>query len=188
MEQSSLSVLAWVIRVGHWRVFISLLDSALLLAAVVLIAVELRSVARKPDSTKPSRRWLRFRLRTFFILLTMFAVWTGVQVKWIHDRREARIWIREHGALFDDEGWTPPPKRRPAPVGLRVWGEPGASNIMLDSRQLPKHELKLTAMRIQDLFPEATVHLNFPRFTAIFDENFDLDSHLWEEQPQRRSD
>jgi len=34
------------------------------------------------------RRWFRYSLRTLFVLVTVFCVWLGVQVKWIHDRRE----------------------------------------------------------------------------------------------------
>ena len=41
------------------------------------------------DALKP-RRWFRISLRTFFVLVTLFGVWLGVQLKWIKDRSEAR--------------------------------------------------------------------------------------------------
>jgi len=36
----------------------------------------------------PRRRWFRYSLRTFFVVLTIFCVWLGVQVKWIRDRHD----------------------------------------------------------------------------------------------------
>ena len=56
-------------------------------------------------SDYPRRRWFRYSLRTLFVVLTVFCVWLGVQVKWIRDRREAREWIEaQGGALLEEEG------------------------------------------------------------------------------------
>ncbi len=40
-------------------------------------------------SKKPRRRWFRFSLRTFFVLLTILCVWLGVVSKSAHQQREA---------------------------------------------------------------------------------------------------
>jgi len=41
------------------------------------------------------RRWFRYSLRTLFVLVTVFCIWLGVQVKWIGDRHEALQWLRQ---------------------------------------------------------------------------------------------
>jgi len=48
-----------------------------------------RSRIDRRSMTPPShRRWFRFSLRTVLVLLTLFCVWLGVQVKWIRDRHD----------------------------------------------------------------------------------------------------
>lgn len=38
----------------------------------------------------PKRRWFRFSLRTFFVVVTILAVWLGYQINWIRQRRDVR--------------------------------------------------------------------------------------------------
>ncbi len=50
---------------------------------------------------KPHRRWLRFSLRTFFILLTIFCVWLGVVSTSARRQREAVAWVEENHGWID---------------------------------------------------------------------------------------
>ena len=54
------------------------------------------------ETMKPRRRWFRFSLRTLFVLLTLFGIWLGIQVKWVRDRQAARLWVHEHGFIIAD--------------------------------------------------------------------------------------
>ena len=86
---------------------------------------------------RPRRRWYRFSLRTLFVLLTLFCVWLGVQVKWIRDRHEA---VRACPA------WI---MSGPAPVTLQLFGERGALRIRLMGGGVAQIK------KLQALFPEA---------------------------------
>ena len=84
------------------------------------------------------RRWFRFSLRTFFVLLTLAACaawWVQVQLKWIHDR---------HDVLMQHMHWV----AGYPPWSLRLFGEPGISTISAPDAQ---------QARVQELFPEAEV-------------------------------
>src|SRR4051812_48362793 len=98
-----------------------------------------------PDT--PRRRWFSYSLRTFFVVLTIFGVWLGVQVKWIRDRHEA---IQSTTATI---GWP-----GVAPLSLRVLGEKGAGVIGCDWTGDIEVDRALRN-RIQRLFPEADVVL-----------------------------
>ena len=45
----------------------------------------------------PKRRWFRFSLKTFVVVLTLFCVWLGLLVYRVNKQREAIQWVREHG-------------------------------------------------------------------------------------------
>ena len=47
--------------------------------------------------SNPKRRWRQFRLRTFFVLVTVLCVWFGWQVHRAKQQREAVKWVRESG-------------------------------------------------------------------------------------------
>src|SRR5712671_3365606 len=82
--------------------------------------------------TPPRRRWFRYSLRTFFVVLTIFGVWLGVQVKWIRDRHAA-IELHHCGAYrtghepVETHFITP----KDAPLSIRVLGEPGIAEIIM---------------------------------------------------------
>ncbi len=46
----------------------------------------------------PIRLWFRFRLRTLFVVLTVFGVWLGWQVTTVRDRAAVRRELVSHGA------------------------------------------------------------------------------------------
>ena len=55
--------------------------------------------------TKPKhkRRWFRFSLKTFVVLLTVFCVWLGLMVHRVNKQKEAVQWVKGHGGqvLYD---------------------------------------------------------------------------------------
>ena len=98
-------------------------------------------------SQKPRRRWFRFGLRTFLVVVMLMACtawWVTAQLKWIKDRRAALASVtRTYGSI-----WNQP---RKAPWSLRLFGEHPAMVIFTPSNGKP------TAKEIQQLFPEANV-------------------------------
>ena len=92
-------------------------------------------------------RWFRYSLRTFFVLVTVFCVWLGAQVKWISDRRDAREWIKPYGRINDATG-----RYARAPWSIRILGENSVQSISLDVRlsRAQIHELA-------ELFPECYI-------------------------------
>ena len=87
------------------------------------------------ETKKPRRRWFRFSLRTFFILITIFGVWLGVQAKWVRDRREARVWVLERGYISagsaDSVGLGVPAPNGPtvSPYLNLLQSNPGSSRL-----------------------------------------------------------
>ncbi len=126
-----------------------------------------------PDS--PRRRWFTFSLRTGFVLLTLFCVWLGVQVKWIHDRHEAlhKLSARQWPVRIPEQNFRPLLRDLQqesasvfaqieeralvnpygmAPLSLRVFGEHGAQAIIV-ADNVSESDLA----RLARLFPEAAV-------------------------------
>src|SRR5713101_1137558 len=80
-----------------------------------------------PATAKPRRRWFRFSLRTLFVLLTLFCVWLGVQVKWIQDRHKALDWVEAHPV---SGVYSYPLAPFPGfPVPLRIFGQKPVEQI-----------------------------------------------------------
>ena len=92
----------------------------------------------------PRRRWFRYSLRTFFVVVTIFGVWLGYQVKWIRDRQEA---LDQHVCI----GSLAPPQRD-APWPLRWFGEVGYHSIVI---RMPDSQQEVA--RVGHLFPESQV-------------------------------
>ena len=120
----------------------------------------------------------RFSLRTMLIVILLLSValgWMGVQLKWIRDRNEARLWgVGKLLALYtmrvaSSTAYSPyfqpssPHNYRAAPWSLRIFGEPGVFSIDVPT-SAADHELQVH--RMQRLFPEASVgrrlELNLP--------------------------
>ena len=102
---------------------------------------------------KPRRRWFSYSLRTFFVVLTVFGIWLGVQVKWIRARADARRWIEAHKG--------PPSEIAPRsqfkwfPWSLKVLGEQPVDRIDVT---VPPYDRQY-ADRLGELFPEAAVYV-----------------------------
>ena len=95
------------------------------------------------------RRWFRFSLRTFFVLVAIFGVWLGVQVKWIRDRHEAVDRLR----FGMEDGGS-------APWSLRIFGGPGYKSvaIVVNDPDHPTADQQRTKREVERLFPEAEVY------------------------------
>ena len=109
-----------------------------------------------------SRRWLRFSLRTFFVLLMLLGValgWAGAQLRWIRERRAAREWIDAHGQRWEEvaESAEPPPLVNTAPWSLQLFGEYGEFEIEIEPQRINVSEPSWDVNEIRRLFPEAHV-------------------------------
>ena len=96
--------------------------------------------------TMKPRRWFRFSLRTMFVVLTVFGVWLGVQVKWIKDRHAAIRWLEARGGSVD--------YGRAAPMSLVMLGENGVAVLCIprtDDDYVGK------GIELENLFPEANM-------------------------------
>jgi len=108
------------------------------------------------------RRWFRFSLRTFFVVLTLLGVGLGYQVNWIRQRRAALAWLTEgHGVYWgvangsdvdpQDPAYSEMFKAHPAPWSLQPFNEGGMARIFVGPCS-PEAVNKL-----KRLFPEADV-------------------------------
>lgn len=79
------------------------------------------------EKPRRKRRWLRYSLRTFLLLLTVFAVWLGLLVNRVNKQRETVNWVKEMGGtVYYDFQWDleepysmPFPGKPPGPDWLR---------------------------------------------------------------------
>jgi len=110
----------------------------------------------------PTRgRWSRFSLRTLFVAVTIFAVltlWVRYNLQWIGQREEARAWLIANGYGCVDSQTTPTTPLA-APWSLRVLSEKGESYALLEKANIPEENLQLTARRMKQLFPEASINI-----------------------------
>ncbi len=108
----------------------------------------------------PKRRWLRFSLRTMFVVVTAVCLGLGYQWRWITQRHS----MLQSGKLevLDDEeliGLGLPTTAR-APGILWLFGERGYPNLW---QRLSRKDLELTPSEIAErrhmtqLFPEAQI-------------------------------
>jgi len=97
------------------------------------------------DPAPSRRRWFSYSLRTFFVVLTVFCVWLGVQVKWVHGRQWARAWIKESDGYFEND--------IAAPWSIRLFDN-GTRFIDLPfGRELTPSQ----TVKLRQLFPEAQI-------------------------------
>ena len=58
------------------------------------------------EPPKRKRRWLRFSLKTFVVVLTVFCVWLGALVYRVNKKKEAVQWVKENGGdVYYDFEW-----------------------------------------------------------------------------------
>ena len=68
----------------------------------------------------PGTRWLRFSLRSMFVVLTVCAIFLGTRIRWIQQRREA---LRHVARSYVAGETSLAPREQRAPWSLRMLGE-----------------------------------------------------------------
>ena len=107
--------------------------------------------------TPPRRRWFQFSLATMFVVVTVFAVLLGWELKFIEQRDEFREWLLNSRGDFRFRGNTPQSVTDDIPI-WRAWlGDTSCSLIMLGHNPTPAQLEKA-----HKLFPEAEVR---PRYS-----------------------
>jgi hypothetical protein len=126
---------------------------------------------------KPKRRWLRFSLRTMFVLITAVSIWLGWTVSVVRERKSVLGDMRATpgfdvapaGSTTYVGGPAPP---TPTIPWLRKWlGDEAIESIWFPADHIPTaYEVRY----LERLFPEAT--LSHPK-----------QNHIAEEIKRRRS-
>ncbi len=103
----------------------------------------------------PKRRWLRFSLRTLFLVLTVVGCWLGYELNWIRLR---------HAALATGIVETEPFPRfftsqaTAAPGHLWLFGETGYPDLWIQlSEDDPTQAEEELVAALQELFPESAI-------------------------------
>jgi hypothetical protein len=107
--------------------------------------------------TPSRRRWFQFALGAMFVLVTVFAVWLGWNVKQVHQRRaEYESWFGTDTIVtyWDHNRTSIPPRIQPIGVAIRVrlFGDMAFEEITLPQPDAAEIE------RVRALFPEARVN------------------------------
>lgn len=109
--------------------------------------------AKPKEEPRRKRRWLRYSLRTFLLLLTVFSVWLGLLVNRVHKQKGAVDWVKEMGGTVSyDFQWDPeqlfpmhPDTKPPGPDWLReLIGVDYFANVVL---------VNLTDTHVSDITP-----------------------------------
>jgi hypothetical protein len=111
-------------------------------------------------SAQSPRRWFRYSLRTMFVVVTVFALWLGWELKFIRDRKAMQTWLKENGGsvMSVDEGYQiaghwgggfVPPS---IPWWRRMLGDEPIPSVGLP-REEPKYKDRCSL-----LFPEAEIY------------------------------
>jgi hypothetical protein len=118
------------------------------------------------QSNLPTRRWFRFSLKTLLIAITVFGLWLGYYVNWMHERRAAKaapeVFSINHEIVVElymgAQRAVPPP--HPFPWSLTLLGEKPALAVGLHGSADDSENQRL-AERYQKLFPESRIGFMF---------------------------
>lgn len=115
------------------------------------------------------RRWLRFSLKSFLLVVTLLGAWLGYQLSWVRARR---VFLAEEYAIRDSQKrwWStidnPGQKPPRAPWGLWVFGEQGYTSIAFISQSNTPTDQRALTDRDRErldlarrLFPEANINV-----------------------------
>lgn len=115
---------------------------------------------------RPSRRRLRFSLRTLFVVVTIGGVWLGYSLNWIRERHRELRWISRHGGAYLDgipkSCYTPKGSPvelvdNPPPWAIRILGERGVWVVYIEPPSTHDVEFAQHVKSIKRLFPESRV-------------------------------
>jgi hypothetical protein len=115
----------------------------------------------------PTRRWFRFSLRTLLVAITLFGLWLGYYINWIHQRQQARavedreaVEIQDNVEIVKAVMGVKTVVQVPPPHSfswvLAILGERPVNGVLLSgSEKDPKQ--KALAESYRKLFPESDV-------------------------------
>jgi hypothetical protein len=104
------------------------------------------------EELKPRRRWLRFSLRTLFLLLTACCIWIGWNVHQVRERATMRQYILAQGGTISS---GPPIKPwKTLPVMWSILGVQPVSSMILPAGMFPEEDRR----SIDPFFPEAEIY------------------------------
>jgi hypothetical protein len=101
----------------------------------------------------PKRRWCRFSLRTFFLVLTVLALWFGWNVYQVRKREMVRQYINLLSASAIQPG-EPLRRWQPLPIMWRILGAEPVQMIVLQNVPMGFDEKE----QIKASFPEAKIY------------------------------
>jgi hypothetical protein len=113
------------------------------------------------SSPKPRRRWFQFSLGTLFVLVTVFAIWLGWELKFIRERNSVRESLRAGSVeIVQSRHWglirSDVQLRVGRPAAIPWWrGMLGDEAISIITFPPSADESDLEAA--SEAFPEATV-------------------------------
>src|SRR5262245_33675445 len=123
---------------------------------------------------RPSRRWLRFSLRTLLVLVTVFCVWLGWQVSIVHERKAAlaKPGIVERVVYPGDDEWNKADSVPTLPFWRYWMGDRPVPSIILSEDHALEVGLPGTD-ELQRVFPDsnlyvATARVPYARWRARF--------------------
>ena len=107
--------------------------------------------------TSPRRRWFSFSLRTLFVVVTIFCVWLGWQVRIVHERRAVLDEIAGAGYVtLEDSHWKRPSYQELIRVSSvrRLFGDSSYFSITVPPNTSPQ-----LLERLEYAFPESNLYL-----------------------------
>ena len=156
-------------------------------------------VLAPPAAKQPRRRWFRYSLRTFFLVVTALAAFLGWQLHIVRERAALREWLAFRDALVMDhreDCWfdaSDIPSWNEVPWYRRPFGDRPAAWIVLHSNVPPQ-----LAASVRACFPEARVDqfhqvspLTDAAYASLKAQIIQLESALAEnrrQQPARSAD
>ena len=112
------------------------------------------------STVRPRRRWLAFRLRTLFVVVTLLACWLGWELRIVRERQAMLRWVEEHRGSVDEfdqpgtgMGLRLQTNRRKFPAMRRLFGDAPIAFLLFYEPEGRAEQKDVD--RISAMFPEA---------------------------------